>query len=114
MKMKAIGKRALAGLLSILLVVGCCVTVGLPKRTVRAATTYTSGDFKYQVLEDGTAEIIDYTGSVAELEIPEELDGHKVTSIGDRAFIYCHSLASVTIGNSVTRIGISAFFLVIA
>ena len=86
MKMKAIGKGALAGLLSILLVVGCCVTVGLPKRSVKAAEAFTSGDFEYELRWDSTVEITDYTGSAAELEIPGEIDGHTVTSIGDSAF----------------------------
>ena len=35
-------------------------------------------------------------------------DGY-VTKIGDRAFSYCRSLTSVTIGNSVTSIGAEAF-----
>ena len=35
--------------------------------------------------------------------------GNSVTSIGDEAFYYCYSLASITIPNSVTSIGSSAF-----
>ena len=34
---------------------------------------------------------------------------NSVTSIGNTAFYYCHSLTSVTIGNSVTSIGSGAF-----
>lgn len=34
---------------------------------------------------------------------------NSVTKIGDRAFMYCHSLQAVTIPNSVTTIGDSAF-----
>ena len=49
-------------------------------------TVYTCGDFKYTLQEDGTAEITAYTGKAAELTIPATLDGHSVTSIGDRAF----------------------------
>ncbi len=41
--------------------------------------TFTSGDYEYALLEDGTAEITDYTGRDAELIIPSELDGHPVT-----------------------------------
>ena len=42
----------------------------------------TSGDYKYQVLDDGTAEITRYNGSATYLEIPLEIDGYSVTSIG--------------------------------
>ncbi len=72
--------------------------------------TITSGDFEYTVLADGTAEITKYTGSAKELEIPSELDGCTVTSIGNDAFSWCN-IASVTIPNSVTTIGEGAFSL---
>ena len=68
-----------------------------------------SGDFEYTILEDGTAEITDYTGSAETLEIPSTLDGYAVTSIGEEAFYACDSLTSVTILNSVTSIGDYAF-----
>ena len=45
--------------------------------------------------------------------IPESVDynyvTYNVTSIGDMAFAYCSSLASVTIPNSITSIGYGAF-----
>ncbi|MBR6667015.1 MAG: leucine-rich repeat domain-containing protein [Clostridia bacterium] len=75
-------------------------------------TVYISGDFKYVLLEDGTAEItdyLDYKRAVTELTIPATLDGHSVTSIGYQAFYGCSKLTSVTIPNSVTSIGDSAF-----
>lgn len=46
----------------------------------------TSGDFKYEILEDGTAEITNYIGSDTELVIPSEVDGYTVTRIGYGAF----------------------------
>jgi len=71
----------------------------------------TSGDYSYEVLEDGTAEITDYTGLATELTIPSEINGYTVTSIGDMAFYDCRYLKSVTISDSVTSIGKYAFYL---
>lgn len=42
----------------------------------------TCGDFVYDLLPDGTAEIALYCGSDADIVIPAELDGHPVTSVG--------------------------------
>ncbi|MBR2715782.1 MAG: leucine-rich repeat protein [Ruminococcus sp.] len=74
-----------------------------------ARVSYTSGDYTYTVLSDGTAEITDYTGSATTLSIPSILGGYKVSSIGYCAFSPCYSLTSITIPNSVTSIGSCAF-----
>ena len=65
----------------------------------------------YEILseEDKICEITWYTGSATELEIPLELDGYTVMSIGDYAFSSCSSLINVTIPNGVTSIGDYAF-----
>ena len=72
-------------------------------------TQYTSGDYRYTLQPDGTAAIAKYTGSASELSIPDTLDGHAVTAIGDGAFFFSRFLMSVTIPNSVTFIGDLAF-----
>ena len=74
-----------------------------------APTEYTSGDYRYTLQPDGTAAIVKYTGSASELSIPDTLDGHAVTAIGDKAFASCRFLMSVTIPDGVTAIGDSAF-----
>ena len=75
-----------------------------------AGETKTSGDYEYTLRADGTAEIIGYTGSDAEIEIPGELDGAAVTAVGRYAFSYNSALESVTIPESVTEIGDFAFY----
>ncbi len=42
--------------------------------------------------------------------IPDTIQGYPVTTIGDYAFSYCQSIASVTIPNGVTIVGTHAFF----
>ena len=47
--------------------------------------------------------------NVTEVVIPDEIDGSKVTEIGDSAFWDCEELTSVIIPKGVTTIGVSAF-----
>ena len=70
---------------------------------------FTSGDYEYALLDDGTVVITRYKGKEERLAISDMLDGKKVTAIGDGAFSWCDSLTSVTIPDSVTTIGDSAF-----
>lgn len=71
------------------------------------AITGTYGVLSYTVNDDGTScSITDCdTSAKGELEIPEEIDGYKVTTIGNSAFENCGSLTSITIPESVTSIG---------
>ena len=73
-------------------------------------TVYTSGGYKYILLEDGTAEIVAYTGKAETLDVPDALDVYRVTSIGDWAFYFCTSLTSTTLPDSVVSIGDYAFY----
>ena len=68
-----------------------------------------SGNYKYTILKDGTAEIKKYNGKETKVTIPSKLGGIKVTSIGFRAFCECESLLSVIIPNNITAICDSAF-----
>ena len=76
--------------------------------------TDTSGesvkDFDYQLFDDDTAEITGYTGNKKAIEIPKEINNHKVTKIGNYAFSGCSSMNKVTIPESVESIGELAFF----
>ena len=65
--------------------------------------------YQYTVLEDGSAEIWRYNGNEETVAVPEEIDGHPVTAIGNRAFYQCHFLKEVMIPEGVTGIGSLAF-----
>lgn len=71
---------------------------------------YVSGDFEYQVLDDGTAKITRYAGSETDVIIPSELDGHKVEILYSEAFSDCVNITSITIPDSVTEIYSDAFY----
>ena len=74
------------------------------RRDVVNMPTYT-----YTVDGNGNATITGYSGGVAALFIPETIDGHTVTAIGNRAFKGNLRLAAVTIPDTVTEIGQDAF-----
>ena len=121
-------KRILSLLTTLVMVVGI---VGVMPAV--SAGALTSGDFEYDVLEDGTVEITGYTGDATELNIPSEIAGKSVayigssafenndilisitipdgvTSIGSYTFYNCDSLTNVTIPDSITKIGYWAFY----
>ena len=71
---------------------------------------FTSDDYSYILLEDGTVEITRYNGKESELVIPKIINNIPVTRIGDSAFYRYSNLTSVTIPDSITIIGEAAFY----
>jgi hypothetical protein len=67
-------------------------------------------NFDVDDFDSSTGTITGYNGSDSEVVIPSEINGVKVTSIGDWTFGYSNNLMrSITIPNSVTSIGNYAF-----
>lgn len=63
-----------------------------------------SGDYSYKVYDDGAVVIVEYRGEDAHIEIPAELDGNIVTSIGGEAFAY-QEMDSLTIPEGISVTG---------
>ena len=70
-----------------------------------------SGSWEYDELKDGTVEIKGYSSSgVSSLTIPSELNGKKVTALGNSAFAEFFYLTHIDIPASVKRIDPWAFW----
>lgn len=93
--------------LGLVLCVLLCSGIG---KTAQAAESKTYNGFMYEEKESEIT-ITGYVGDKTEVVIPGEINGKKVTTIGDRAFGECTSLTGVTIPDGVTGIGNWAFSL---
>lgn len=123
-------KKIISGLLALSFVFGGTAIPGAVANNSVVASAVTSatevlayGDFEYTILNDGTVEIAKYIGSDTEVEIPAEIDGAAVTSIGQHAFyafygcsseedeqeVKNRTITSIVIPDSVIEINKSAF-----
>lgn len=108
-KSKKMAALILAAMLAVSSSAAMAVTVSAEEDTAVAYSSEekTWGDYDYQILDDGTVEIMHYKGYDTNLVIPSEVDGKKVTSIGE---LYGNKdIISVEIPNSVVNIGLGAF-----
>ncbi len=100
-------KKIISLLLSVLMVI---TSVPLMAVNSFAADEFDGGDYIYIILDDGTAEIKKYYNDDAtKFTVPSEVNGYKVTSIGDFAFAYRDKLEEVTISEGIKKIGDYAF-----
>lgn len=78
------------------------------------STVTASVEYQFAVNNDNTVTITKYTGKGGDVEIPAEIDGKKVTAVGNTfgetgAFQDCTTLTSVIIPDGVTEIQDNAF-----
>ena len=72
---------------------------------------YTSGDYNYVKLADGTVKTVKYnkTESTGEVIVPDIIDGLKVTVIGENTFTDAQKLTSVRLPRYLTKVESYAF-----
>ena len=106
----------IAGLMALMFVFGAGTAVigtkiSVPEENVIAtsAEALQYGSLSYKVEDNDTITITGFDDSVTEVEIPAEIDGKKVMTIGQGAFKN-KKLTAVTIPDSVTSIGYQAFY----
>ena len=98
-------KRFLIMLLTVILATNACAMAG--SFNAARPEVFTSGDYDYTVYE-GKAVITQYNGNDQVIDIPSEIDGYPVASIGLEAFRY-QQLKSVTFPDGFPTIGKKAF-----
>ena len=104
--MHTLKHRTLALIMSLVMILSCFAGMSF------SVGAETSGDYEYEVLDDGTVATTKYLGSDKEVIIPSEIDGKKVTEIGfetfgtsDRFQYFDTKLVGVKIPDTVTTIG---------
>lgn len=97
-------KKTITFLLSFFLILS-----GLNAGLAETAQTGNSNGYTYTVLEDGSA-CITRCLLGGDLTIPDQLDGHPVTVIGEQSFDRNQELEKLTIPEGVTAIGSHAFY----
>lgn len=71
----------------------------------------TQDGFRFRLRQDDIAEVIGYSGSGKELDIPETVQGHVVTRVAPFAFSRQRRITAVSIPDTVDSIGQEAFYI---
>ena len=104
-------KKFISVLLAVVMMLSVALTaVGAVEadNTSVGAYTITSGDYKFTLLEDGTAKITECTSTETDVVIPSTLNGFEVSVIGHYALPW--KVVNLTISDTVTTIEEYAFY----
>lgn len=66
-------------------------------------------DFRYTILEDGTLKIVSYSGKEKIFEMPSELYGRTVSTLGEFAFYYSVPTVEVTVPDTIVHLDANPF-----
>ncbi|MBQ1537542.1 MAG: leucine-rich repeat protein [Ruminococcus sp.] len=73
--------------------------------TAAEAFSADSAGFEYRLKDDGSCELIGYSGSAMEIDIPESIDGHKLTAVADECFKGNKKCTVITVPGCVKTLG---------
>lgn len=68
-----------------------------------------SGYYEYTIENNKEAQILKYNGSDSYVDLPSELDGYLVTSLGNKAFYDCKDIVAIQMPKTIKSIGDFAF-----
>ncbi|MCI9564646.1 MAG: leucine-rich repeat protein [Eubacterium sp.] len=103
MKMKVYGKKLVCRLLVVVMVISL-----FPAISAVGYESQTEDGWKYNWLSNGNIVIIGYVGEETNVTIPSEIEGTRVTAIGDWQY-FNKPITSITIPNSIEDISIYWF-----
>ena len=86
------------------LVLMLALVSGILNITLITAAAKTDEKFTYDIMDDGTAKLTDYTDTETEVLIPTEIDGYTVTEIGEKTFKDNQDITAITISENIAEI----------
>lgn len=97
-------KKSFCLILGVVLILCSCLVVNAEE-----TQPLKSGDFSYEIYDDGTLCLTEYHGEGGDVIIPEAIDGKAVSVLGDELFWYMEEVTSVTLPESLEYIGARVF-----
>lgn len=106
---KKLNKKLVIG--SVLIIIFLFQVVEIENlRFINISNGETIEDFVYIVDNQSNVTITRYQGNSTKVEIPETIDGKKVTGIGQSAFYNCSNIRSINISKNICSIDVGAFY----